>query len=67
LNYWRNESGRTEIELSKPPLIQLSATFSTKEKGKLLRSNLADLQINLDETRLQKTLTPFEIVESAKL
>ncbi len=31
---WKNESGRTEIELLKPPLIRPSASFSPKEKAK---------------------------------
>jgi hypothetical protein len=31
---WKNESGRTEIELLTPTLIRLSACFSPKEKEK---------------------------------
>jgi len=31
---WKNESGRTEIELWKAPLIRPSASFSPKEKAK---------------------------------
>ena len=56
---WKNESGRTELELLKPPLIRPSASFSPKEKERTKGLLHAKTIKFVNEINALKTLAHF--------